>query len=54
MEPIYNSIGHRDITGLRASLQKSVLAFIAQHADVFEALSRTQTPFGGSFLVTNR
>ncbi|ADB42322.1 hypothetical protein [Spirosoma linguale] len=54
MEPIYNNIGQTDTTSLRASLQKSVLAFITQHADVFEALSRTQTPFGGSFLVTNR
>ncbi|WP_262508229.1 hypothetical protein [Spirosoma fluviale] len=38
----------------RASLQKSVLTFITQHADVFEALTRNQTPFGGSFLANNR
>ncbi|WP_460937733.1 hypothetical protein [Spirosoma humi] len=32
----------------------SILTFINRHAGVFEALSRHQTPFGGSLLAGNR
>ncbi|WP_157816050.1 hypothetical protein [Spirosoma pollinicola] len=42
------------LASLRVSLRKSVLTFINQHAGVFETLSRTQAPFGGSLLAGNR
>ncbi|WP_461148569.1 hypothetical protein [Spirosoma pulveris] len=54
MEPIYNNISKTNATNFRASLQRSVLTFIIQHADVFEALTRHQTPFGGSLLPASR
>lgn len=54
MKPIYNNTDKTTQANLRTSLQKSVLTFIIQHADVFEALTRHQTPFGGSLLAGNR
>ncbi|WP_461071062.1 hypothetical protein [Spirosoma horti] len=39
---------------LRSLVRESILTFINRHAGVFEALTRHQTPFGGSFLAGNR
>ncbi|WP_461127091.1 hypothetical protein [Spirosoma aerophilum] len=41
-------------TDFTLSLRRTVLTFINQHAGVFEALARQQTPFGGSLLANDR
>ena len=41
-------------TNFRVWFRQFLLAFINEHADVFEALSRQATPFGGNWLTDSR
>lgn len=38
------------LTGLRTSFQQIILLFISKHVEVFEALTRGGTPYGGNWL----
>lgn len=38
------------LTGLRASFHQIILSFIRKHVEVFEALTRGGTPYGGNWL----
>ncbi|WP_461136066.1 hypothetical protein [Spirosoma lituiforme] len=50
----HNTTNQATAGSLRNLVRESILLFINRHAGVFEALSRHQTPFGGSFLAGNR
>ncbi|WP_158500587.1 hypothetical protein [Spirosoma radiotolerans] len=50
----HNTTNQVTAGNLKSLVRESVLTFINRHAGVFEALTRHQTPFGGSFLAGNR